>query len=312
MLSVIVPVYNTDKYLNDCIESVLRQTYYDMEILLINDGSTDNSLQKCKEFAKTDKRIIVLDKSNGGLSSARNMGLDHATGDYIAFIDSDDTVSSDVYEKNIDILKNDKTIDILQFPVYKNYGKENAFINSQKTGEIVGTENLFREWIENNRIEWIACGKIYKRKIFDQLRFPEGMIYEDNFLMSDILNSIRKLYISNHGLYYYYDRENTITTSPHTLKKELDTQKVSLKILSNLIRFKSLQKGKIKLLSRIFNVYLSLSKNYKVNSIDDLFIREIKRLTIQAVLNSELSNKEKIKLALLKIIGYKFYFKFYS
>ncbi len=291
MISVIVPVYNVSEYLKECIESILQQTYKDLEIILVNDGSADNSLQICTDYAEKDARIVVLDKPNEGQSSARNLGLDYATGDYIAFIDSDDTVSLDIFEENIKILEKDKSIDVLQFPVYKNYGLKTAYISSSKTGTIEGTENLFWEWIENNRISWIVCDKIFKRELFNQIRFVEGMIYEDNFLMSNILEIINNIYISDKGLYYYYSRNNSTTTTTHSLKKDLDTQKVSLRILSSLIRFNSLQEARIKMLSRILNVYLSLSKNYQVISIDNLFIQEIKNLKFNSIIQSKISGK---------------------
>ena len=311
MISVIVPVYNVSDYLNECIESIIQQTYKNLEIILINDGSTDNSLQICKDYAEKDTRIIVLDKQNGGQSSARNLGLDYAMGEYIAFIDSDDAVSLDVFEENTKILEKDKSIDVLQFPVYKNYGLKTAYISSFKTGPIEGTENLFREWIENYRISWIVCDKIFKREVFNQIRFVDGMFYEDNYIITNVLDSIDKLYVSDKGLYYYYYRNNTITTSPHTLKKELDTQKVSLRILKSLKRFNSLQEVKIKILSRIFNVYLSLSKNYKIRHYDNLFIEEIQQVKFITILCSKISNKEKLKLVLLKIVGIENYIKLY-
>ena len=105
-LTVIVPVYNSSKYLKKCIESILEQTYVNTEIILVNDGSTDNSIDICKEFKQIDNRIIVIDKENGGVASARNAGLEVATGSYVAFVDSDDYVEKDMYETMIEALNN--------------------------------------------------------------------------------------------------------------------------------------------------------------------------------------------------------------
>lgn len=311
MISVIVPVYNVSKFLPNCLESIVNQTYKDLEIILINDGSTDNSLEICKDYALKDKRIIVLDKTNGGQSSARNFGLSYAKGEYIAFVDSDDAISKDIFEKNIEIIENDKTIDFIQFPIYKNYESNNAFIFSPKSGIISEKENLFKNFIETKRITLIVCDKIFKQIIFKNLRFEEGMIFEDNYIMCNILENINKVYISDVGLYYYFYRDKSTTVSEYSLKKDLDTQKVSLRILKSLIQFPDLHEARNIILSRILNVYLSLSKNYKKREFDVLFIQQIKKLKIEKLINSKISWKDKIKLLIIKLIGIENFIKFY-
>src|SRR5690554_2572883 len=116
LLSVIIPIYNAEEFLVRCLNSVVNQTYQELEIILINDGSTDNSRSICEEYARIDSRILLLNKKNGGQSSARNAGLDIARGDYITFVDSDDYIDSDTYAVNMDYLIKNKHIEILQFP----------------------------------------------------------------------------------------------------------------------------------------------------------------------------------------------------
>lgn len=117
MLTIIVPIYNTENYLSECIDSILNQSYKDIELILINDGSTDNSSSICDEYSSKDKRIKVIHIENRGVSYARNTGLSIAKGEYITFVDSDDFVSNDIYLENIKILEQNLSIDLIQIPI---------------------------------------------------------------------------------------------------------------------------------------------------------------------------------------------------
>ncbi|MCB4234496.1 glycosyltransferase family 2 protein [Kaistella anthropi] len=136
MISVIVPVYNVEKYLSGCLQSICSQTYDNIEILLIDDGSTDSSWEICNRFAAADSRIIILQKENGGQSSARNLGLDMATGDYIAFIDSDDAISADVLEKAMSQFEKYPHVEAVQFPVFMEYGTAGQYLNVKKNSSL--------------------------------------------------------------------------------------------------------------------------------------------------------------------------------
>lgn len=309
MISVIVPVYNTAAYLRDCLDALINQTYRELEIILVDDGSSDDSLKICLEYARMDKRIIVLDKENGGQASARNMGLDIARGEIISFIDSDDTVSHDLFEKNVRFFDEDSELDVVQFPLYRNYGQDTAYTDIPKGGAFCGTVSLFSGWLEQNRISWIVCNKLFRRSVFKVLRFKEAMVYEDNDMVAEVLAIIRKLYISEEGMYYYWVRNNSTTTSAHSLKKEQDTQKVSLNILDKLEQLPELKQARIMMQSRILNVALSIQHIYKLPATDYLpedFARNIDR---KALRTAALPRKEKIKLFLLHLIGLKTFLK---
>lgn len=129
LLSIVVPIYNAKPYLADCVNSILNQSYSDIELILVDDGSSDNSGAICDEYARTDKRVKVIHKENGGQASARNMGLNIVSGQYITFVDSDDTIAVDSYAKNIELMERCKAdIDILQYPCYYMYGNDNSCI----------------------------------------------------------------------------------------------------------------------------------------------------------------------------------------
>ena len=311
-LSIIIPIYNTEKYLVACLDSIVNQTYKNVEIILINDGSTDGSKSICETYASKDKRIVMLDKPNGGQASARNKGLDVATGDCIAFVDSDDTISKDLFQKNMQVLKKDSGIDVVQFPIYMNFGQENAFLRKYSKESIQSQEVLYEKWIETNTISWLVCNKIFKKEVFKNLRFKENMVYEDNYMVADIMSRIKHLFINDEGIYYYHARDNSTTTSTHTLKKEQDTQLVSLHILNKLTKVQNTTKAKVIMLNRIFNVYQSIKHNYKVSSeMDTLFVQEMKNLTLSSIFKSNLIINQKIKMVFLKLIGVNTYLKLY-
>ena len=181
-ISVVVPIYNVEKYLEKCIKSILNQTYNNLEIILVNDGSTDNCLNICKKFEKIDKRIFVINKENGGLSEARNYGIDKATGKYITFVDSDDYIDEDYLEflyKNLIINNCDISICNPRI-VYEDGGKsrtlykycfpQNIVLEGEKALEMM----LYQKKFDNS-----AWGKLYKINLFDEIRYPVGKLYED-------------------------------------------------------------------------------------------------------------------------------------
>jgi len=313
LLTVIIPVYNSENFIAECIQSIVKQTFLNWELIIINDGSTDSSLEICQQYASEDYRIRVYSQKNKGQASARNSGLDKARGNYIAFLDSDDTVSLDLFNENMKIIESDSSIDILQFPVFRGYGSDNANLKIQKPVYITSRELLFQKWIADTLVSWIVCDKIFKRELFDTVRFKEVMVYEDNYMIAEVLPGIKSLFISDKGVYYYHARQNSTTTSPHSMQKELDTQKVSLVILDKLTLFSKNNNLKIIILNRIFNVYQSLYYNYKyTGELDTNFIKELKCSSSFKILKSSLTLSQKIKLCLIRTIGAKQFLKLYN
>ncbi len=215
-ISVIVPVYKTEDYLKRCVDSILASTYKNIEVILVDDGSPDNSGKICDEYAEKDARVKVIHKENGGLSSARNAGLDAATGEYITFVDSDDYIASDIYEKLTGIMS-DRDLDVAVMRMCRadDSGEHEDELMTISDG-VVGEHNgawLF-EKICRRELDTSVCACVFKRECFDGLRFDEERLNEDFLLMSHLLieNEI-KLYITEYVGYYYYTRTGSITKS---------------------------------------------------------------------------------------------------
>ncbi len=224
-ISVIIPVFNVENYLNRCVESVLRQSYKNLEVLLIDDGSTDRSGLLCDKWANKDSRILVIHKKNGGVSDARNVGLDVATGDYIAFVDSDDYISPDMMAILFSALKkNDADMSICNF-FYVNdqgtplYHDDNSFY--LQDGFISGFDAITasadaRTWY--NYVIWdVVWNKLFKKSLFCGLRYPKGKIHEDSFVAHRLLGKSRLISCVSDICYYYVSRSGSIMSNRSSL-----------------------------------------------------------------------------------------------
>lgn len=212
-ISIIVPVYNVEKYLERCIESILNQTFTGFELILVDDGSTDLSGDICDKYSKKDKRIKVIHKQNGGLSSARNAGLEIASGDYIAFIDSDDFVAKEyiflLYEN---LIENNADISICGYRIVREDDilvKDSATLtnNISILNSHQSLLNLYNEKRSNFIVAW---SKLFKKNLFDSIRFPYGKINEDSFVLYKLFLKSIKITYNESKLYYYQVREDSI------------------------------------------------------------------------------------------------------
>lgn len=212
-LSIIVPVYKVRRYLQRCIESILQQTYTDYELILVNDGSPDGCGSVCDRFAQECDKVKVIHKKNGGLSSARNAGIAAARGEYITFVDADDTIASGTFYYNMRILLSNPDIDILEYPVTKNYESPQSEVLSFNPEKISGN-NIFPDWIRRKGYEHcFSWNKIYRAELFNFIRFPEGEVFEDTYITPMLYESAYNVYYSDCGFYYYYKNEGSITSS---------------------------------------------------------------------------------------------------
>lgn len=206
LVSIIVPVYNVEEYLNACIESILRQTYKNYELILVDDGSTDRSGEICDLLAKTDDRLLVFHKRNGGLSDARNFGMKYAQGDYIAFIDSDDTISPNCVEILLSTaLKS--SADIVQCQA--TLQEENLDTGSNQT-YCYNHDTGLRQLLTLGRIHVNAWGKLYKKSLLDHIEFPYGRINEDSCTTYKIVYLSKKIICIDRSLYWHRMREGSI------------------------------------------------------------------------------------------------------
>ena len=216
-ISVIVPVYNVEQYLERCVDSIINQTYTNLEIILVNDGSTDNSGKLCDVLAKKDKRIRVIHKENGGLSDARNRGIDEAESDLVGFIDSDDYIDRDMYEillKNLNNTNADLSMCAL-YDVYNNTPE--AQVTNKETWEL-SSEQAIKMVMEAKILSVTAVNKLYRKSLFSDLKFEVGKIAEDAFIMIKLLDKCEKIVATNEKKYYYVHRENSITTQKFSTK----------------------------------------------------------------------------------------------
>lgn len=207
-ISVIVPIYNISSYIVQCVESIVNQTYKNLEIILVNDGSTDDSLEKVREWEKKDNRIVVVDKPNGGLSDARNAGMSVATGDYVSFVDGDDWIGIDLYEKVASEIDAYPNIDVITFSIKKVYPNGKEIILSYKMDEkpIKGAD-YFRK--SNYYVN--AWSKIYRREFVKDKSFVKGLLHEDIPYTVVAINEAERVANLNDVFYYYrQDREGSI------------------------------------------------------------------------------------------------------
>ena len=219
MISVIVPVYNVEKYLERCVKSIAAQTYKDLEILLIDDGSTDKSGKMCDDFQQTDSRIKAFHKQNGGLSDARNYGIEHSAGEFISFVDSDDYIDEKMLETlHRLITENDADLAVCSaMDVFE--GKEVTQVKEIKEFNLNKVES-YKYMLRGDGIP-SACNKLYKRQTVGDVRFPVGKLYEDGFFTPQILKRVEKTAVTSKPMYYYFRRADSITTKPFR-KGDLD------------------------------------------------------------------------------------------
>lgn len=210
LISVIVPVYKVEKYLDRCVSSIINQTYKNLEIILVDDGSPDDCPQKCDEWAKKDLRIRVIHKENGGPSSARNAALDIARGDYIGFVDSDDYVALDMYEKLVGILNTCKS-DIVVFGCNKVDENRNIISSTEKIIECdLTAENALKELLKAN-INNYMCNKIFKSVMFKEIRFPENRLWEDMAICYKLFLASSCIYCYPENMYFYFVRNGSVS-----------------------------------------------------------------------------------------------------
>lgn len=236
-ISIIVPVYNTEKYLHRCIDSILSQTFRDFELLLINDGSTDSSAIVCDEYLSLDSRIKVFHKENGGVSSARNFGLDRAMGEWITFIDSDDWVSEKYLENLYPV--NTAEVDFV-ISYAKCFGKNGEIPQRKYEDRHVNPQEIETLFLKND-FSWQTSpwAKLYKKELCNDIRFVEGMhIGEDLMFLYTYIMRCARIYVSG-SEYYNYDmsRDNTLTKSVGMVEAEVYVYTKICQMLEEFIEY---------------------------------------------------------------------------
>lgn len=212
LVTIIIPIYNVEQYLKKCVDSVISQTYTNLEILLVDDGSTDKCPGICDEYKNLDSRIKVFHKKNGGLSDARNYGLDNMSGDFVYFLDSDDYISIDAIECLMNLQKkNDSDIIIGDSVLFDENNNHFDWSCDIKDDAFEAKELLDRVIVPAKYV--IACNKLYRKSVFNNVRFPLSLIHEDEYILSDIVKNAKSVSTLSKVTYYYFQRTNGIMKS---------------------------------------------------------------------------------------------------
>lgn len=275
-VSVIIPVYNVEKYLGKCIDSILNQTVRDCEIILIDDGSKDSSGEIADNYAAKYSNIKVIHKENGGQAGARNIGLDNSEGEYICFVDSDDWLEENYFGRLLEVAKNTEA-DIVQCGYCSRVEGENApEVIAEADMEMTGIEAIDRIYSKHNVEMVVIWNKLYKRAIFDGLRFEEGMIHEDEALVAQMYYRAEKMVFISDRLYNYRVDNTQSTMGKSYSIKHLDMIK-ALEIRMDFYKDKALndyyEKDSFKYL---YKILLNINDIKKLQGNYSAVIKELK------------------------------------
>lgn len=277
LISVIVPCYNVEKYVAECLKSIVEQSYENLEIIVVNDGATDNTDREILPFLE-DKRVKYIVQKNQGLSGARNTGLDNMKGEYVCFVDSDDFIHPDfvkILYRNL--IENDAEISISNVLLY--YENIQININNNPKLTLYDRDNLMQAINEDWKLI-IACSKLYKSKLFNNLRFEIGRIHEDEFLAHHIFWKTEKVIKTNLELYFYRQVEESIMKSNYTNKKMQDCidcfdDRIAFYNQNNIPNtWKAYNLKWILIVERGIRQYnLGFAKKYFINNINEFFTK---------------------------------------
>lgn len=286
-LSIIVPIYNVESTLERCIRSIVQQSFTDFELLLVDDGTPDNSGHIADELASNDERIRVFHKSNGGLSDARNYGIDRAKGEYITFVDSDDELAPDTLQPLMQVLSEQTDIDILEYPVTERKGRpdEHVFMPENRMFESP------LEWLADKGFShcWV-CNKIFRATLFDNVHFKKGKKYEDVYLIGDMLNICHNIVTTQRGMYIYHWNDTGIVAQ-NNMHLLLEAQ---IKVVK-LLNIDTTQPKWHRLYMNMFTTQLHAYCN------NNRILLQNNKLKIRQFT----TKNERIKVALLNIFGVK-------
>lgn len=313
-ISVVIPIYNVEKYLRRCIDSVISQTYQNIEIILVDDGSPDRCGEICDQYLTMDKRVVVVHQENRGLSEARNSGITKATGNYIAFVDSDDYVDKNMLEiLHNNIVKYNADISCCgHMDVYEGRNIDIP-TNTKEMIRVYNTEQAMETFLYTKEIDVVAWNKLYKMELFDGIRYMPGKLFEDHFTTYKILDRAGRIVNTNLLLYYYCKRSTSIGGSSFTdrnyeLKEALDKEVPY--IINKYPNIESeVSIAYLTWLVVLYDKILLAEKN------DDSLLHCIRGLVrkyfLKIITSNKMGSSKKIQLLLLGF-NKQIYFKFYS
>ena len=303
LISIIVPVYNVEQYLEKCVDSIINQKYKNLEIILVDDGATDSSGKLCDELAKIDNRIKVYHKENGGLSDARNYGVERATGDYIGFVDSDDYIDSEMYEELYEAIKKEN-VDVVECNLKIIYPDRVELFTEQKYYNVYTKQEYLEEYLKIEKIFGSACVRLIKSDIAKKLKFPVGKLYEDTYYAYDLIEKVDRYVIMNNPYYNYLMRENSITNTkfnPRIFDLIEIVEKFRKTTYENYPGLK--EAADCRKMYAYFSVLNSilLEENYRDNEYYSEILSYFKRNYINLLKNKYINRNRKLSVILIKL-----------
>ena len=300
LISIIVPVYNVEEFLNQCIKSVLGQSYKKLEIILVDDGSTDQSGKICDRYQMTDARIKVIHKENGGLSDARNTGLRLAKGKYYSFIDSDDYISSEMIQTMFDSLKRNQC--------------NIAVCNMMRFGDAVDSVKFYypaeREQVLAGRERFLTlnqpsvCNKLFDSELFNNIRFPKGKYYEDTYIYHELLYQAKRVVLTGKASYWYRARPDSIVGRKQYTDQYFDFIE-AIYYRARFLESKNVQPYWIEACLSLYAAYANAEKNIEKSEDTKINFQKSRKEFIWAynkIIKREMNigMKQKIRLILLR------------
>lgn len=312
LISIIVPVYKVEKYLSKCVNSILNQTYKNIEIILVDDGSPDGCPEICKQYAEQYSQVRVIHQENQGLSAARNCGIDYAKGKYIAFVDSDDAIHERMYEILYhDLIKCKADIAVCKFK-YISESEEfhcDTVIEDESISVYSGQEALGNIYKEDSIPTIVVWNKLYKKEMFNKNRFKVGKTHEDEFIIHRLLDGARKVVYTDTQLYYYLQRDTSITGGGFSLKRldHVEAIKDRMDFFEERGYDALFEKVYIHYLETIINHYMAVKEYFPdekgiADNLKNVFIKSYER---EKVKNSPIKTRLKYYLFYLQPILYR-------
>lgn len=310
LISVIVPIYNVEKYIKKCVDSIINQEYKNLEIILVDDGSPDKCGKICDEYSKIDSRIKVIHKQNGGLSDARNAGIEYSNGEYIVCVDGDDYIERDMISflySNIKKYNADMAVCGYSYD-YDGKIKRKKEHSSEKI-EVLSTEQAVEKMLDSKSLfGWIAWNKLYRKKIFSNVMYPKGKLYEDMATTYKLVCNSKNIVYSEKSKYNYVIRQGSIIRTYKYEEKELDRIEIAKEMYTFLLNKYSNLKNKLDIF--LVSQYVDVV-NYiiKANDYDEKVIKETKniiRKNLKAILNGDIPSVKKVQYLIL-VCNFKLY-----
>lgn len=309
LVSVIVPVYNVEECVNRCVDSLLEQSYLNVEIVLVDDGSTDNSGLICDEYAKKDKRVKVIHQDNGGLSAARNAGIEISSGDYLSFVDGDDYVSNDFISFLMNLLSKNGG-DVAQCGHFIQYSeKRKVEKNSNHETIVLNRVRAIESLCYNGRYDVTAWNKLYKKSVFNNVSFPVGRLYEDTATSYHLAENADRFVVSMEPKYYYVQRYNSIANGRNFNNNKYQFIEVGDEMAFYVEKnYPSLYQGANA--KKCFVRLSTLSQLVNTHHYDKARIKSMRkvivRLSLGLIMDSKVSKRDKLGVVAI-CLGFPFY-----